>query len=469
MNVDQTELHNPEGAEGVNYSGTNAFTSEEGEESVLPSFSTLPQGRDGVRHLLVISYYYPPMGLSGVVRTAKFTRYLPQHGWHPTVLTVGDVGYYAHDESLLGEVLNAGVQIERTKTFDPLSLMRRKKTVKMPTTRNRRLMVGTTHTFLQPDNKIGWKKHAVRRGIELAEQVKFDAIFATAPPFTSFLVGRELQDALGIPLVIDYRDPWLDNADYFFATPLHRNYAAGLEEDVLKNAEGIVVVNRSIKEGLIARYPFLSHETVHILTSGYDAEDFRLAHQHPLGRSQRMRFTFSGVADAHQTPEMFLRALSRLFAAKPALRDEIELCFVGTIHERFRKMATNLGVSSALVTPGYVEHVDAIRWLLSSDVLWLTTRSPAITPGKIHEYVGTGKPILSISPEGVMDRVIDEYGAGICVRPDDERGLVTAIESLYEAWKLDKLPVGDAEMSERYEQQVVTEQLARVLAYSLKI
>lgn len=463
MNVDQSEVQNREQTEGSEHSGENA--SELGSTNAIA-----PQYRqDGMRRLLVVSYYYPPMGLSGVIRTAKFTRYLPRHGWHPTVLTVGDVGYYVHDESLLREVVDAGVRIERTKTFDPLYIMRRRKRVKMPTTASRRFAIGATHTFLQPDNKIGWKRHAVRRGLELAEETRFDAIYATAPPFTSFLIGRELQDALGIPLVIDYRDPWLDNQDYFFATPLHRSYAAGLEENVLKNADGIVVVNRRIKEGLIARYPFLSHETVHILTSGYDANDFGEARRHPMARSERMRFTFSGVADAHQTPELFLRALSRLFAAKPALRGEIEACFVGTMHDRFRKMATRLGVSSAIVAPGYVEHLEAVRWLLASDVLWLTTRSPAITPGKIHEYVGTGKPILSISPEGVMDRVIDEYGAGICVRPDDEEGLVTAIESLYEAWRLGSLPAGDAEMAERYEQQAVTEQLARILAYSLRI
>lgn len=449
------------------------YTAAEETEEVGPenmqSEARVDSGEHSFRRILFVSYYYPPMGLSGVVRAAKFSRYLPDYGWQPVVLTVGDVGYYAHDESLLHEVLEAGVEIERTKTFDLLYLLRRKKTIKMPTTRNRRFVTGITHTVLQPDNKIGWKRHAVRRALELAEEQKFDAIFVTAPPFTSFLIGRELQDTLGLPLIVDYRDPWLDNMDYFYATPLHRSYAAKLEEDVLKNADSIVVVNRRIKESLIARYPFLSHDTVHILTSGYDRNDFHEAKKNPLPRSERMRFTFSGVADAHQTPELFLRGLSRIYAAKPALRSEIEVCFVGTIHERFKKLAAKLGVSSGLVTPGYVEHIDAIRWLLSSDVLWLTTRSPAITPGKIHEYVGAGKPIISISPEGVMDRVMDDYGAGVCVRPNDEEGIVTAIESLYEAWKLGALPKGNPEVSERYEQQVVTESLARILAYSLKI
>ena len=423
---------------------------------------------DELRRVLVIAYYFPPMGLSGVVRISKFVKYLSQYGWQPTVLTVGDVGYYAYDYALLREVEEAGVEIIRTKTVDPLSVFKRKKVVKIPTTRKRRLFTGLTHTFLQPDNKIGWKRHAVRTGLELAETRTFDAILATAPPFTGFLVGRELQDLLDIPLIIDYRDPWIDNRDYFYATPFHRNYAKKLEEDVLKRADAIAVVNRRIKEGLIARYPFLSHENVNILTSGYDENDFHQVEDVADLRSRRMRFTFSGVADAHQSPQIFLKALAKLFAAKKWLRDEIEVCFLGHFHDSFKKMAAKLGVASSLVTPGYVEHKEVIRWLLSSDVLWLTTRSPAITPGKIHEYIGTRKPIISISPEGVMDHVIQQYGAGVVVRPDDQEGLVEAIDNYYMVWKDGRLPIGDAELAEQYEQQVVTEQLARLLSHSMR-
>ena len=42
--------------------------------------------------VLVVAYYFPPMGLSGVQRTAKFVKYLPKYGWKPTVLTVGKTG-----------------------------------------------------------------------------------------------------------------------------------------------------------------------------------------------------------------------------------------------------------------------------------------------------------------------------------------------------------------------------------------
>ncbi len=44
-------------------------------------------GKPGV---LMIAYYFPPMGGAGVQRTLKFAKYLPEFGWSPHVLTVRD-------------------------------------------------------------------------------------------------------------------------------------------------------------------------------------------------------------------------------------------------------------------------------------------------------------------------------------------------------------------------------------------
>ncbi len=426
------------------------------------------------RRLLVIAYYFPPMGLSGVLRISKFVRYLRDFGWNSTVLTVGEVSYYAHDYSLLEEVIAAGVRIERTASLDPLALLRRvrrnRETVAMQPAGRRRFLSGVTHTFLQPDNKIGWKRHALRRAKELIAEEPFDAILATAPPFTSFLIGRQLQEQFDIPLVVDYRDPWLDNRNYFYATPMHRRYAAGLEEDVLKNADGIVVVNRRIKERLIERYRFLTHETVHILPSGYDPEDFERAARDPIPSSGKMRITFGGAMMSTRTPKPFFAAVAKLFAEQPDARDEIELCFVGTFQDRYRRMAERAGVASSLRTTGYVDHLDAVRWLCSSDLLWLMTDDPSVTPGKLHEYVGAGKPILALVPEGgVVRQVLADYGASKSVDPDDIDAIKAAIVDFHRQWKQGLLPSGDPALAREFDQHEITGRLARVLAYSLRI
>jgi len=421
------------------------------------------------RRVLIVSYYFPPTGLSNVLRIAKFAKYLPAFGWDPTVLTVGDIGTTNYDYSLLEEVLEAGTRVERTKTIDPARLLNRKLAKKLSMERYRGFLRGVSHTFLQPDNKIGWKRYALARAMELVEEEEYDMVLATAPPFTDFVIGLELQKQRGLPLVVDYRDPWLDNRNYFYATPIHRTYAAGLEENVLKNADAVVVVNRRIKERLIARYPFLTHDTVHIIPSGYDPRDMQIARRYPLGRPPKFRLTYSGSFDLRHTPKYFFSALAKIFAKHPETRDEIEASFIGEFPEVFRKMALNVGVSSALVTTGYLEHAQVARYLLSSDLLWLATYDPLGTPGKVYEYMGSGKPILALAEQGALRQTLSGYGAATCVDPTDTEAIASAIFEHYLLWKEGRSPEGNRAAANDYDQRLLTGQLSRILAYALKI
>ena len=74
------------------------------------------------KKVLVLAYYFPPLGMGGVQRVAKFAKYLPLFGWKPLVLTVKDVEYLVLDPSLLKE-LPSEVEIFRTGSFDPLRIL----------------------------------------------------------------------------------------------------------------------------------------------------------------------------------------------------------------------------------------------------------------------------------------------------------------------------------------------------------
>lgn len=441
---------------------------EEPEPQIEP-LRPLPERGKGRRRLLVVAYYFPPMGLSGVVRISKFVKYLAQFGWDVTILTVDGVGYYAHDDDLLREVIDTGAEIVRTRTLDPLKIAgRKRREVKRPGDRTAAFLRGATHTVLQPDNKIGWKKHAVATGTEILNDREFDAIFATAPPFTTFLIARELSQISGVPFVVDYRDPWIDNSNFFYLTPFHKRYAARLEEDVLKKTESVVVVNRTIKEGLLARWPFLTHETVHILPSGYDRDDMVHARPERVGR-KKLRLLFSGIFPPGLSPGPFFSAVARVIERNREAADQIDLVFLGTFRESYRKLATKKGVADLLVTPGYVPHSQVMDWLLSASVLWLTIADPKLTPGKLFEYMGTRRPILALSEPGVVRNLLDNYGAALYVRPNDVDGIVEAIESLYEGWKADRLPEGDEALSEEHDVEMLTGRLDIILSHAMRL
>jgi glycosyltransferase involved in cell wall biosynthesis len=414
------------------------------------------------RRVLVVAYYFPPLGLSGVQRTLKFVKFLPEYGWQPTVLTVEPGGYYAKDDSLLEELEGRGITVVRTRSSDPLRLMARKNIVAIPRESLRWMASSLSQMFLQPDNKIGWKKHALRRASDLFRSgERFDAIFATAPPFTDFLIGQELKRRFRVPLVLDYRDGWVGNPFNFYATPFHRAYARRLEERVLRDADRVVVVHRRLKELLITQYPFLGFEDIQIVPHGFDAEDFSALA--PPQTHTKMRFTYSGVFYDERTPRYFLEALAMTFQEHPETRGAIEARFVGLFRKEHLKYIKRLNLGDAVTITGYLPHRDCVREVMDSDVLWMMMTDTISTPGKVFEYIGARKPVLGCVPEGVVKQTLLESNAATITQPKDTRAIADAIYHLFTLWKRNALPVPAESFVQRYDRKLLTWDLVKVL------
>ena len=133
--------------------------------------------------------------------------------------------------------------------------------------------------FFIPDSKIRWKKKALRKIDEIWKKYEgFNLVFATAPPYTDFLIGQEVKKKYGIPLVIDYRDAWVDSKVLnFYPTPYHKLSNIKKEKKVLQDANKVITTNRRVKEMLISRYGNVDYNDAKILPHGYDSEDFELA------------------------------------------------------------------------------------------------------------------------------------------------------------------------------------------------
>ena len=186
--------------------------------------------------VLIIAYYFPPMGLSGVQRTLKFAKYMKSFNWDPTVLTASDTGYYAHDNSLLAEAESADIRIVRTNGNEINSRLSKKGTMKMPPEFIRKMLSRISNTFFIPDNKVGWSKKAIITARTLLRDENFDLIFVSAPPFSSINMAVKLKKEFNLPLVIDYRDLWFGNQFAFYPTPLHKLIHKRMEYAALKES-----------------------------------------------------------------------------------------------------------------------------------------------------------------------------------------------------------------------------------------
>lgn len=382
------------------------------------------------KRLLVLAYYFPPMGMSGVQRVAKLVKYLPQFGWDPVVITVHPGAYFAFDDALEQEVRDAGVEVIRTSSLDPTQPGGRR-TVRLGGNRNSWLTRISPWIFV-PDNKRGWAPFARAAARHEHAKLPFDAIFSSAPPYTSHLVARDLGTTWGIPWWVDFRDDWLENPRHVYPTRFHKTYAARLESRVLREAHHVSAINSVIAHALRIR----SDREVEVVPQGFDPADF--IPQTPAA-NRVCTLLYAGVFYDAQHPKPLLQSVKSL---------TIKLKFIGLLPEDFWYWVDRFGVRDRVEVVGYVPHREAVREMQSADVLWMMVGhrkgAEQISTGKLYDYMGTGKPILGlVPPQGAAADALRAYGASWVVDSRDEAGIEAHLAYVVGLWSRNALPTPD--------------------------
>ncbi len=421
--------------------------------------------------VLVIAYYYPPMGLSGVQRVLKFTKYMKQFGWEPTVITTDKTAYYAHDKSLMTEAEKAEIKIIRTGGKDPNSLLAKRGTVKMPRESIRKFFGRVSKTVFIPDNKKFWSKKACKVARKILAEDEFDMIFVSVPPFSQFQVAVKLKKEFDIPLIVDYRDSWLDNHFAFYPTPYHRWKNKRLEYESLRYADKVIVVNRKIKEKLLRNYRFLSFGDIEIIPHGFDPKDFENV-QPIVFKERKLRILYSGIFYENITPKYFLKAFKELSEERPDITENIELHFIGHFRKENKKLVKKLKLFESVIDHGYLDHNEAVRYLVSMDILWLMLgegRSmDMVTAGKLFEYFGTRKPIIACVPEGASKVAVKNYNASFITKPDDIKEIKKVFIKVYNLFQRNALPTPNEEFVMEHDRKHLTHRLVKEFQFHLK-
>ncbi len=421
--------------------------------------------------VLVIAYYFPPMGLSGVQRTLKFIKYMKNYDCEPTVITAGEVGYFAHDDSLSEDLKKADIRIIRTEGGDPNSRLSKYGTIKLPREIFRKIFNKLSQTFFIPDNKISWSRKAFSKAEELLKQEHFDAIFVTGPPFSSMHVFSQIKKKHNIPLIVDYRDLWYDSYFAFYPTPIHRSLHKKMEYNVLKSADRIIVTNRKIKEKIINQYPFLTFNDVVIITHGFDPEDFEKTKIIPKHNS-RMILTYSGIFMVYNSPKYFLEAFKEISIEQPEIAKNIELHFVGFLRKENQRLVKKLKLQEFVFDHGYVDHKDAVSKILNSDVLWMMVGKrkniDAILPGKVYEYIGAKKQIIACVPDGAAKLAVLDYPASYICKPQYVNDIKKTILKVYDDFKAGNFASVDDMFLTNFRRDYLTEKLTKEFQFLVK-
>jgi glycosyltransferase involved in cell wall biosynthesis len=360
-----------------------------------------------LKKVLIISYYWPPSGGSGVQRWLKFVKYFREFGIEPIVLTVDPAfaTFPNYDYSLLKEIPE-GIEIHTTQASSPFEFYKKVRKKDAPQAgfsgEKKTGLVDKAMRFIRgnffiPDARIGWNKFALEKARELIRIHAIDTVITSSPPHSTQLIGLQLKKEFKLKWLADLRDPWTEiyYNKLLFRTNWSKKIDYRYEQACLQNADTLIVVSEDIKQRFGEKRETILEKT-HVIPNGFDEEDF--FHEQTKNDIRLKYISYVGNLGLQYPMEAFLKKFSELVMVDERWR----IRFVGNVSNVVNTEIQKLELDKWVEFIPYVEHKKAIEFMINSDLLLLiipnTENNKGILTGKLFEYIATGNPIIYIGP-----------------------------------------------------------------------
>lgn len=428
------------------------------------------------KKVLIITYYWPPSGGSGVQRWLKFVKYLPEFGWQPYVFTPENPSFAIRDESLLAQV-PPSAEVLRLPIWEPYDTFIRlsaftgnKNREAKPTS----LMAGSSlfqvvskwirgNLFI-PDPKRFWIKPSVRFLTGLVKDNRIETIITTGPPHSMHLIGYRLKKNLpSVRWIADFRDPWSEWGflDSIRSGGMARTIHRRLEASVLKSADKIITITPFYAR----RFSILAGRHVNLITNGFDEDDFAGIR---YSRSPYFMIRHVGIVNELCNPRPLMAALRRLAGSNSEFADSVRMEFIGEVHPAFRsEVEADPALNRFAVFTGNIPFAELMPRYGDASLLVIILHgykdAEGYMPGKLFEYLATGVRVLGIGPPpGDAAALLKESGAGEMIAAEDAEAIEQHLVSAFESWKQDdtRRPLNDA--VKRYSRRALTRSLVKL-------
>ena len=417
---------------------------------------------------LIITYYWPPAGGSGVQRWLKFVKYLQDFGVEPVIYTVEDPKYALIDETLEMEVPK-NLKVLKQPIWEPNNLLTLFKSKQQKTSAGfldpnpsfleKQLQYIRANYFI-PDARKFWVKPSVRFLSEYLKNNKVDVVITTGPPHSLHLIGMELKKRFPIKWISDFRDPWSD-IDYFHQLPLTEKTIQKhkeLEKKVLQQSDAVIVIGKTMKEKFDK-----FNRNIHVISNGFDGDI--AASEKELDK--KFSITHIGLMNADRNPKILWKALSEIMNENSEFTKDLEIKFIGEVADEVKKYIADHKLVENTKYITYVPHQKVIIYQTMTQVLLLAVNNvpsaKGIITGKIFEYLQAKRPIIAIAPlNGDLAEIINKTNAGFVVEFEDKENLKKTILDLYKKYKDGELKIVSKNI-DQYHRKELTQRLTEII------
>jgi hypothetical protein len=395
------------------------------------------------RKVLIVSPHFAPVNAPDMQRTRLALPYLRSLGWEPVVLAVASEFVEGGViDSLLEDTYPSDIRIIRVRGIHPRMTR----------------WAGVGSLWLRTGRSLR------NAGDKLLHGEKFDLVFFSTTQFDAFTLGPRWRTKFGVPYVLDYQDPWLN--DYYSRTgtlppggrvkyAFSQFIARRLEPKVLRDASGIIAVSRAYGETLAGNYPWFAASRVMFLPFGASEKDIQSARKH-TPENPLVTFgdgLFHHVYTGRCGPDMstsltiVFRAFKKFLAARPEEARNVRFHFIGTDYaprplgrEWAMPVARLEGVEAFVSEECYrVPYFDALHYLVKADALIAVgSNDPTYSASKIFPYILADRPMLLVFNR--LSQVMEIAKIVKCGRMfafDDSSDIDTLVAEVAKSWFFD--------------------------------
>lgn len=365
------------------------------------------------RHLsvFVLSYALPPVIQPQSIQVGRLLMHLPP-SWHLYGATVDDASA-GTDGDLYPDLASRFTEVVRVGVAHPTWLKLFRRLLRLP--------------FQIPDTFLYAQWRLVRRARRQLRNVRFDLVMTCPAPMSSAVLGPYLKRLWGCPWILVLSDPWADNP-HFGYSGVARRINDRLEAWALSRADVIFVPSSRMKSHYERKYPGAVGQ-VSVLRHSFDPGAYRL---HPVERvpGPSILLRSVGSLDRLRTPEGLLRGLALARARGLAHNLRVELVGPGVVRRQNEDLVSELGLNGVVTLKGSVGYAESLHLMSTADVL--VTIDAAIPgsiylPSKIADYVGTGRPILALTPrDGEVAGLLSDRRSWVAP-PDDPEAVAEVL------------------------------------------
>ncbi len=362
-----------------------------------------------IKKILIISYYWPPSGGSGVQRWLKFAKYLPKYNWRPIIYTPQNPYIELKDIDLEKDVSDS-LDVVKTTIWEPYAFRdklfgksRRSQASGIISTKKtfkNRLLNWIRGNFFIPDPRIFWVKPSIKTLLKKIKGEGIEYLITTGPPHSMHLIGLGIKKTIpNLKWVADFRDPWskLDSLEEFELSNYSRNKHKKLEKEVLKTADVVLTVSENWQK----EFKNLGANRVELITNGYDTDDFKIKSI----STDKFIVGHYGLLNHLRNPDKLWEALNALCDKNTDFNNKLEIHLSGNIaKDVIVKIKSYDHLKDKVKQLGYLSHQQVLEEYNKVSILLLllfnSNSGLGNYPGKMFEYFAAQKPILAFGPQG---------------------------------------------------------------------